>query len=670
MIKRRYFSALPVIIFLVLSTFTLTGCGRETRDSRTAPGVEEEGTEHSGRGKEADSSGGENPDEPSPATFSHAVPGKAPDGDSADYVFPKTAPFVDDTGRAMQRDGDCIYSYCAGSLIRFDIRTDEVTLLYQTASTHLLNFCLHENDIYFVERTGYDSLDDKDTSLWRIGKDGAGLTLLQGDIANAAAIHDWDANYGIDIYDDIIYLLHDTSEYQNGKTVTKTANLYYRLNRDGTVSEAAESETLYGALPGRFSPVFDSDFPSFPYAMRNYGYLFMQDSAGILYRMDPANSVRENLPLNTKDGSVFCFSGDLILLFSYYLEGSASLFCLTDKTFTNIDIIPDQFAIDYRSVSPSEQGFLFCCEVRETDSPASDADCWPRILQIKEDGAADLLNAASQSVFDQYFSLEEYDFYDMLLSDNSCILDGSLYCYGTNESERLLTRFSLQNGSTPENLAVYSRFPTASAPSAIQTEEQNNETEIGGQGKLTLSLRKTLLEEQTEADQKINLALSEIYADFEGDVEELIREETEQMEEDPELYEGFDYAPHYDFSLSSCCNYMDDDVISFCLDYYQYYAYAAHGYYWSDYYVFDRKTGDRLTCEDFVRNPIVFQNTARPYVEQAAGWEFDDEMLSDPSRFSLSEDGYTLYFAPYDIDCYAAGSFLITVPYEAFEKDL
>jgi len=53
-----------------------------------------------------------------------------------------------------------------------------------------------------------------------------------------------------------------------------------------------------------------------------------------------------------------------------------------------------------------------------------------------------------------------------------------------------------------------------------------------------------------------------------------------------------------------------------------------------------------------------------------AEWDFDYEMLLEPSRFSLSEDGYTLYFAPYDIGCYASGSFLITIPYEAFEKEL
>ena len=161
-----------------------------------------------------------------------------------------------------------------------------------------------------------------------------------------------------------------------------------------------------------------------------------------------------------------------------------------------------------------------------------------------------------------------------------------------------------------------------------------------------------------------------MYKDFESYVEDLIREEQEALEKDPDLYEGFDYISDNDLSLHASLDYVDNETISFCCYHYRYYAYAAHGYYWCDYYVFDRQTGERLSFEDFVGNSAAIVNTARPYVEKMAGWDFDSEMLLDISRFSLSEDGYTLYFAPYDIDCYAAGSFLITIPYEAFEKEL
>ena len=122
---------------------------------------------------------------------------------------------------------------------------------------------------------------------------------------------------------------------------------------------------------------------------------------------------------------------------------------------------------------------------------------------------------------------------------------------------------------------------------------------------------------------------------------------------------------YFDLSLSVSCDYMDDDTISFCCSYYQYYAYAAHGYYWSDYYVFDRASGKRLTLGDFVEN-TAFWETALPYLQKASNAEFDAEMLFKPLRFSLSEDGFTFYFAPYEIGSYADGAYLITIPREAF----
>ena len=651
--KKRFFSIISGILAGILSTILLAGCGMEPRYILPPFDAEKPETKE--------------PLTDSPAPFSHAVPQKTPDDADPEYAFPDTAPFIDDTGRAMQRDGNCLYSYYNGSLFLFDTQTEEMTLLYRTASTHLLDFCLHKNDIYFVERTGYDSLDGKDTSLWRIGKDGKNLTLLQDDIVNADNIRDWGDNYSIDIYDDILYLLHTVSEYQNGEYVSKTANLYYRINEDGTVSQAEESETLYGALPRRFFPIFDSDFPSFPYAMRNYGYLFLQDAAKTLYRMDPESHTREKLDFHAGDADGFCFSGDQVLLFPYYsyAEESVRLFDLADKTNVAFDDIFTG-SISRSAASASGEGYYFCCLLWDAEDSYHENPPQFQVLQILPEGSVNNLISSSKPAFDQYFSEDLYDYYDAEFSDNSCILGDYLYCYDSGEMDRQFLRFPLQGGTAPEELTVFSRF-LASSPSFITSQTNYEETEVGGQRLVSFSCRKAFIQEETDTDRLINGILADIYMDFEEYVEEIATGEKEQLEEQPDLYDDFDYASGYDFSLSASCNYMDDDTISFCIDYYQYFAYAAHGYYWSNYYVFDRKTGELLTCEDFVGNSNVFLNTARPYVEQAAGWDFDDEMLLTPSRFSLSEDGYTLYFAPYDIDCYAAGSFLITIPYEAFD---
>lgn len=648
--KKHIFSLFLSIFLLILSVFSLTGCSGST-DSSAIPEKKEGETENPDAEDKTSATD-------SPVPFSHAKPHQAPA--DTDYVFPEAASFIDDAGKPIQRDGRLLYSYYSGRLIRFDKETGETSLLYQTASTHKLDFCLHENDIYFVERTGYDSLDDRDTSLWRIGKDGSDLTLLQNDIVNAATVRDW-CNYSIDIYDNILYLINYTHRYENGNYLTETANLYYRLENDGSVSEAQEAETLYGTLPYRFSPVYDSDFPTFPCAMRNYGYLFIQDADGKIYRMEPESGARELIDIDTDAFSPASLSGDLLFLYSY--KEQPSLYNLSEKTSVPVDI-PSVYFSSYPSVFSSEQGFFLCSDLREKNASSGSIDSHFAILHILPDGSADTL------FFDSGQTLGD-NFDNMLRKEYSSVDDNYFYYCEGDDNERRLMRFSVggQKTPAPEKLDAWPTFRTSS-PAVVTSETESNKTVIGENGSVSHWTKKLFLEEKTAADRQINQTLAEIYSDFESYVDSATTDEQEMYESYLDQSEDFDYVPNSDFSLDVYLDYMDDDTISFCCSYYQYYSYAAHGYYWNDYYVFDRQTGERLSFEDFAGDSSSILKTARPYVEKAAGWEFDQEMLLDISRFSLSEDGYTLYFAPYDIDCYAAGSFLITIPYEAFEMEL
>lgn len=651
--KKHVFPIFFSMLLLILSCFLLTGCGGGSTDSPTVP------EEKNSQDTETENPDAEPSDTASPAPFSHARPKQAP-ADTG-YVFSGAASFIDDTGKSIQRDGKYLYSYYKGRLIRLNTETGETGLLYQTASTHKLNFCLHENDIYFVERTGYDSLDDRDTSLWRIGKDGSDLTLLQDDIINAGTVRDW-RDYSIDIYGNILYLINYTHRYKNGNHITETANLYYRLENDGTVSEAREAETLYGMLPYRFSPVYDSDFPTFPYAMRNYGYIFMQDSEETLYRLEPASGVREAIDLNIDEASRLAFSGDLILMYLSPEKG-LSLYSLSDKTLITTDI-PSADHISYPVFFPSEQGFFLCSNLWKKDSSSDESVSSFTILHILPDGSVEIPFYDSGQAFQE-------DFYDTLLRENCFIDDSFFYYYEIDEAQYSLMRFPVngQKNSPFEKVDSWPFFQTSS-PAVDTAKVENNTAEIENGCSVSCSAEKLFLKEKTAADRQINQTLAEVYSDFETYVNRIIADEQKLYEEDPDIYDGFDYISGYEFSLCVSLDYTDDDTISFCCSYYQYYAYAAHGYYWNDYYVFDRQTGERLSFEDFAGNSASIISIARPYVEKAAGWDFDSEMLLDISRFSLSEDGYTLYFAPYDIDCYAAGSFLITIPYEAFEKEL
>lgn len=619
--KKQTFFFIFRIFLLTVSVFILTGCGNRNLN----PSSDSETSEKS----------------------------------DTDFIFPEALPFLDDTGKLMQRDGNCLYSFHRGKLLRFDTDTEETVVLYQTASIHRVNFCLHENDIYFVERSSCDSPDGRDTALWRIGKDGSHLTLLAESIVNAEMFRDG-GEYSIDICDNMIYLLHNTSIEENDVYVTKTANLYYRLEKDGSVSEAEEAETLYGALPQRFSPVLTSDFPSLPYAMRNYGYVFVQDSEQMLYRLKPESGREECLDIHADEVSSFSFSGALIFLHSQY-SGIHDLYNLTDKTTVTIDSSLWE-SLSCLSVFPSEYGFYFCGSLQEDEQSSGEYTSRFVILKISPQGSAESL------FFDDPLSFGA-GFQEYAIRADSCLLNDHLYYYDDDdEMLQHLMRIPLLKDPDFQILESWPSYP-ASSPAVLTVEVSNEDIPIDEKVSLNRSLRKLFLEEETEADRLINAALTKVYTNFEQDAQNMTDEVQDTLDWDPAYYEGFDYPAVFDLSLSVSCSYMDDDAISFCCNYYQYYAYAAHGYYWSDYYVFDRTSGKRLTSRDFVDNTAFFE-TSLPYLQKASNAEYDVEILSDPSRFSLSEDGYTLYFAPYEIGSYAEGEYLITIPYEAFEDNL
>ncbi len=117
--KKIIFMLRSNIFFLLLPAFILTGCG--TGVSKTLDIAEDKRETPETNVSDTESFG----------------PSFSPDVDNgfdADPVFPETAPFIDDTGKtSMQRDGDYLYSYFDGRLMRTHGETGETTLLYQTS---------------------------------------------------------------------------------------------------------------------------------------------------------------------------------------------------------------------------------------------------------------------------------------------------------------------------------------------------------------------------------------------------------------------------------------------------------------------------------------------------------------------------------------------------------
>lgn len=641
--KKIYFPCL-LISLLLLSACALTGCGDGRGDS-VSENIE-------------------------------LSTGKINDTDS---VFPKAEPFIDDTGKPMQRHGDYLYSYYDGRLMRTHKEDGETSLLYQTSPNSRLRFCFYEDLIYFVERTGYDSPDNADTALYRMEKDGSGLTLLQDHIVNAAPLrfityfgegkYNID-EYDIDIYDDIIYLLNYTYHSQDGEPFSKSANVYFKLEKDGSVNRIAEEDTLYGRLPEGFSAVRNtdsptqSDFPSLPYFMRNYGYLFVKDDSDMLWRIDPVNGFQENLSVVVTDSFTdYAFSGDTILFYSCS-GGGLLLFRLSDRA-----IIPlYYYALDHTiqsCVFTAEQGFYYCYNYHYDSLFPDETNSHFTVTNILPDGSDTSL---------LYYTLPEENQSDLAaIRYDSCPFGNCFYYFKAEEAQHSLMRLSLttsdessESKTTADTVCSWSVY-SASTPAVIITEEKDEKIEPGNFCSISRSVKKLSLEEKTAADKLINRFLNkEAYEDFEAYMEDMIQNEKIRLAENPDYYKQYDEPYSIDFSLTTTCEYMDDDTISFCCAYYEYFSDMVHSSHWCHYYTFDRHTGERLSFEDFIEDTDLILTVAAPYVENKADWSFSPESILEPDRFSLSADGYTVHFSPYEIGPYASGHITVTIPYSAF----
>lgn len=664
--RKKLFCYLSAFLLPLLSACLLTGCGSFTENN----GISADRTEDAEQYDSVEASSV--PSDPACENASDTV-----------SVFPKTESFIDDTGKSMQRNGDFLYSYYDGRLMRTQKEDGETSLLYQTSPNSRLRFCFYGEFIYFVERKGYDSPDNRDTILCRMEKDGSNLTLLQDNILNAAPLRfityfrerKYNVNeYDIDIYDDIIYLLNYTYNPQEEENSTKNSNVYFKLEKDGSVSQIAEEDTLYGSLPEGFSAVSfvdpsQPDFPSLPYFMRNYGYLFVKDVHNTLWRIDPAGGLRENLSVMTTDlFTNFVFSGDSILLYSSS-GGGLLLLSLSDKTMTPLNSFSLYDTINCRVFS-AEEGFYYCQTYR-SDFPAGEGSYYFVEGSILSDSSRNIL------LNYEFFEENKSDF--AAIQYDSCPFGNYVYYFKEEEAKHSLMQLSPSTGE-PESTAAHktswsatdkvswSIYP-ASSPADLILEEREEKIEPGNACCISCSTKKLSLAEQTGADKLINQYLErEAYRDFEAHIEDTIQNEQILLARYPNYYEQYDEPYSIDFSLTTTCEYMDDDTISFCCAYYEYFSDTVHGSHWRHYFTFDRHTGRRLSFEDFVADTDLILAVAAPYVENKAEWGFSPKSVLEPDRFSLSADGYMVHFSPYEIGPYAAGHISVTIPYEAFGK--
>lgn len=120
-----------------------------------------------------------------------------------------------------------------------------------------------------------------------------------------------------------------------------------------------------------------------------------------------------------------------------------------------------------------------------------------------------------------------------------------------------------------------------------------------------------------------------------------------------------------------------DKYISFTLQSYDYHG-GAHGMYYTEGFVFDKESGQRLAYTDFVPQLTAAElvrglraGTIKGYTADGnvSGVPFMDNKTGLSKNFILNEDGsISLIYGPYELDAYAAGNIYVKLTPELVQN--
>ena len=554
--------------------------------------------------------------------------------------------FDEDTDGMLQYADGWLYGYLGGSIFRMDADTGEVSVLFKTAGTSSMHFCIDDGSLYFLTIPQVTFVDGTKANLYRMNCDGSGLVLLAEDLPVwDINISDWEVTIKMSVYEDVLYIM------LNREAVC------LQLLDDGSVREVACEDTLYGLLPdGYFAPNSYDMIPSIPYCAKHYGYFFAVNSEGRLIRVDDESGQWENIP-----GQTDYYQG-FVTYEGVYLANREKQKWIR---YSPEDVT--QYS-DWREYAPSysfytemigwEENGAFLIESKGPESPVQ------LVFADWEGKETPLVTFQQQVLYAMPYGIEKY-----------YIRDGWLYYRDEWEGESWLMRISCEGGE-PEKLYCYYVRPGKGLTES-ETVEKNSENT--GELRISTSITKLWLKEDAEGAAKINAALREIYEAAEAEMETFNQEMlNENLFEDGVLREDLDEWLPFPLdewlaiimeNYAASIEYVDEDYLCLCMTG-DWYAGGAHGYYWNDYYVFDRHTGQRLSLEDFVSNsPEEIKEIVKAHILAVApyskGEQSEDALEQD--RFFLTAEGLGIHYDVYEIGSYADGPCDLIIAFEMFD---
>ena len=636
-----------VVCGLILA-FWLGGCGNVDVSSGT--GVRQNGqrnqSESGRRGREEAESSRQEREEAESSRQEREEPenSRTEREETEPVSFGSVPYFKDDSGSNTQLADGWIYGYWSRQLCRVNTDTLESEVLFETSSPQEGIFSIYDNTIYFVERRNVSYPEGEKVNLWRMGCDGSRQELILEGLDTAD-----NTITGIEIYDDILYLLSWSADEEG--------NRYFRLEKNGNLREISAAETLYGMVPGGWRDARRdyrfAKLPNLVYCVRNFGYAFLCDEADDLYRIILKTGETERIPLQNIESTMNCLTlTNEALVYKDYKD---IWYSVSLDDLEAVTVIGEMECYDIYDVAFWDEKGIYNVILRDHWSEGF----W--LERLNWNGEREMLNYWVQNP--RLTNSVYGDCLTVLYSDGDY-----LYYDNLSEGDGVICRIPLEeDDEEAEQVYVYYENPLKNLTTREIFSTTFTVEATGNYG--DFSMTKVYLTEETEAAAKINAILNEQYESEEEYMAELM-DAVRDMDSSDWEYSG--YMALVEDELNASVSYLDDNYIGISFYWYEYWSGAAHGQHGNVEYVFSRSTGERLLLTDIVANSEEeICAIIAPYVEAEAEWGTDEEgwerIILDEGRFYLTAEGIGIHFDTYELTSYASGGLDVVVPYELFD---
>lgn len=534
-----------------------------------------------------------------------------------------------DASRMIESGGGLYFKY-ADSIRRIDEKTGEMKLLrsFEEGESNQA-FWVYGGNLYFDLTT---ETDGSETTLYGLYK----IDLETGEELHLADLM---------AQPTALYASNDRL-YIRGYNV----NIVYALDSDGkTAGELGPGETVYGQIPEGCRELYSG---MLPYYVEHSGYMPVQNDTCLVIAKADGTDARE-VPEVTNTSSVL-FAKDCF--FALFRDGSGNTEC---------------YRYDAASL---ERKLLFSSSENPQLVQYRDGALYymvNNITQIISSDAAFYQVSVKDGTIEQVVSMKEepgmtgsYGYYGSFYA-----AEDAVYCQKIKDYGIYMSRTDLASKEEIMLEPVLFQSPVSSL-GKVDSTSGTIPCACGEYTAAKYYVERLIFDGDSEAATAMNEVMEQAQQEILGYVKEMVPSGDEEW-----LHSDEAHASSMTYVVQGI-TYLDENYACIEMDGYEYTG-GAHGMPFKDYFVFDRRTGARLSLGDIVDNT---QEELQPLVGHAfrrlaekTNFAFESpadlehtvsDSVSYESDFYLTEQGVVFYYTPYAIAPYAEGFPEVVIPYD------